>query len=262
MNELYQLPSNKRRGYPRLIAHRGLSWAMPENTMVSFAAAVALGADEIEFDLWATKDDELVVCHDSTVDRTSNGSGRIESLLWHEMEKLDAGAWKAEIWTNIHFSTFEDMLKQFGQKVIFNIHIKGASDDTENTSGNPHSFQKRHMEKVVELIKKYHCEDWCYIAGDSDILQLAIEVDESIERCSLCGCFDYTIVDAAIRYGCKKLQFLKPYYNAEMIKKAHEHGITCNMFWSDDPEEAKKFLSEGIDSILTNRLNLLTHILK
>lgn len=94
-----------------------------------------------------------------------------------------------------------------GRRVIFNIHIKGASDNANAAAQGGHSFQKRHMEQVVSLIRKYDCEDWCYIAGDSDILQLAIQVDESIQRCSLCGCFDYTIVDAAIKYGCKKLRF-------------------------------------------------------
>ena len=261
MDGLCRTGNNRERKYPRLIAHRGLSWAMPENTVASFAAAIALGADEIEFDLWATKDDQLVVCHDSSVDRTSNGSGEISSLRWDEIKDLDAGSWKDEIWTGLRFSTFEDILRLFGRRVIFNIHIKGASDNANAAAQGGHSFQKRHMEQVVSLIRKYDCEDWGYIAGDSDILQLAIQVDESIQRCSLCGCFDYTIVDAAIKYGCKKLQFLKPYYNQEMIEKAHRHGITCNMFWSDDPEEAKKFLEEGIDSILTNRFNLLKDII-
>lgn len=82
MDGLCRTGNNRERKYPRLIAHRGLSWAMPENTVASFAAAIALGADEIEFDLWATKDDQLVVCHDSSVDRTSNGSGEISSLRW------------------------------------------------------------------------------------------------------------------------------------------------------------------------------------
>ncbi len=251
MNKLCRFKSNADLGFPRLIAHRGLSWAMPENTIPAFAAAIALGADEIEIDLWVTKDDELVVCHDHTVDRTSNGHGEIADLTWPEIQALDAGAWMGEAWQNIRFSSFEEVLAYFAQAVIFNIHIKGASD-------NGHAFKKKHMEKVAATIRKYNCEDWCYIAGDRDILELAVEVDEGIERCSLCGCFDYTIVDEAIRYRCKKVQLVKPYYTAEMIEKAHRHGITCNLFWADDPSEAQGFFAQGIDAILTNRLNLLT----
>lgn len=245
--------SNRNLRFPRLIAHRGLSNAMPENTLPAFAAAIALGAHEIEFDLRVSKDGELVVCHDHTVDRTSNGSGEIAALLWHEVKKLDAGTWKSEIWKNVRFSKFEDIFKHFAHRSIFNIHVKSESD-------NGQAFEKQHMEQLISLIKQYNCEDWCYIAGDSDILQLAIAVDEKIERCCLAGCLDYTIVDRAIEYQCGKLQFLKPYYNAEMIQKAHQHGITCNMFWADDPEEAAIFLEEGIDSVLTNRLNLLVDL--
>jgi phosphoenolpyruvate-protein kinase (PTS system EI component) len=57
------------------------------------------------------------------------------------------------------------------------------------------------------------------------------------------------IVDRAISLGCHKVQLFKPHFNQEMIDKAHAHGITCNIFWSDDPEEAKAFLAMGIDEL-------------
>src|SRR5438876_9015920 len=63
--------------FPRVCAHRGLSGLCPENTLPAFAAAVALGADEIELDVWASRDGELVVCHDDDVARTSNGKGLV-----------------------------------------------------------------------------------------------------------------------------------------------------------------------------------------
>jgi predicted amidohydrolase len=63
--------------YPRLCAHRGFNTVAPENSMPAFGAAVALGAEEIEFDIWSTKDRVLVSCHDSTLDRVSDGCGEI-----------------------------------------------------------------------------------------------------------------------------------------------------------------------------------------
>ena len=56
------------------------------------------------------------------------------------------------------------------------------------------------------------------------------------------------------------LQLYKPYFNKEMIDKAHKHGIICNVFWSDDPEEAKEFIEMGIDTILTNDYNLVSQV--
>jgi glycerophosphoryl diester phosphodiesterase len=75
-----------------VIAHRGDSAHVPENTMASFAAAVALGADALELDVRITRDGVPVVIHDATVNRTTNGSGLVRALTYHELLTLDAGA--------------------------------------------------------------------------------------------------------------------------------------------------------------------------
>ena len=71
-------------------------------------------------------------------------------------------------------------------------------------------------------------------------------------RCCGAGKDKWGIVERAIKYGCKKIQLFKPYFNQEMIDKAHANGIICNVFWSDKPEETEEFLNMGIDVILTN----------
>ena len=60
------------------------------------------------------------------------------------------------------------------------------------------------------------------------------------------------MVNRAIELGAYKIQLFKPYFNEETVKKAHEHGILCNVFWADRPEQAREFLEMGIDTILTN----------
>ena len=72
-------------------AHRGLSWRFPENTLPAFQAALACKPDQIEFDVRVTKDGELVVIHDSTVDRTTDGTGRVDEFTLSELQKLCAG---------------------------------------------------------------------------------------------------------------------------------------------------------------------------
>ena len=62
----------------------------------------------------------------------------------------------------------------------------------------------------------------------------------------------YEIVNRAIEIGAQKVQLYKPFFNQEMIDKAHEHGIICNVFYADDTDEAKRYLEMGIDTILTN----------
>lgn len=74
-----------------ICAHRGFNTIAPENSMPAFGAAIALGAEEIEFDIWSTKDRVLVSCHDDTLDGVSNGSGKIYEHTYEELLKLDFG---------------------------------------------------------------------------------------------------------------------------------------------------------------------------
>ena len=95
------------------------------------------------------------------------------------------------------------------------------------------------------------------------VLEQLKEMAPDIPRC--CGeRFDrlWEIVDRAIEHGCEKVQLFKPYFNQEMIDKAHAHGIICNVCWADDVEEAKEFLDMGIDTILTNDYLKISQVLK
>ncbi|HEY4721683.1 MAG TPA: glycerophosphodiester phosphodiesterase family protein, partial [Anaerolineae bacterium] len=79
---------------PAVIGHRGASAAAPENTLAAFNLAVLLGADAVELDAKLSKDDVPVVMHDPTVDRTTDGRGRVADLTLADLKKLDAGSWK------------------------------------------------------------------------------------------------------------------------------------------------------------------------
>ena len=70
------------------------------------------------------------------------------------------------------------------------------------------------------------------------------------------------MVERGIKYGCKKIQLVKWAFNEEMIKKAHDNGMRCTIFWSDEIDEAKKFLDMGVDVILTNDYQKISQILK
>src|SRR3970040_315639 len=80
-------------GNPRIdvIAHRGGAGLRPENTLAAFSHAVAIGADVLEIDVQPTADGAIVCIHDATVDRTTDGQGRVDSFTLKELRKLDAG---------------------------------------------------------------------------------------------------------------------------------------------------------------------------
>ena len=99
------------------------------------------------------------------------------------------------------------------------------------------------MEKIVALIRKYDCAKHCYFMLEPDI---------PICVGHMWGDQKWKIVDRAIELGAEKVQLFKPYFNQEIVDKAHAHGIRCNVFWADDIDEAKSYIDMGIDCILTN----------
>ena len=234
------------RPYPRLCAHRGFSKVAPENTMPAFGAAVALGASEIEFDLWPTKDGEIVSCHDRKLDRVSNGSGKIDEHTYEELLQLDFGGKFGESFKDLRIVRFEEILQKFAGQVIMNIHVKPL--DLKEP------YPEDYMKKIVGLIRKYDCTNHAYFMLEPD--EHLAQFKKYAPEIPICvGHLDarpWELVDRAIALGAEKVQLFKPYFNQEMIDKAHAHGIRCNVFWSDDPEEAKQFLAMGIDCILTN----------
>lgn len=242
--------------YPRVCAHRGFSTIAPENSMPAYGAAVAMGADEIELDLWPTKDGEIVSCHDRNLDRVSTGEGIITDHTLQELQMLDFGVKFGENFKGMHILKFEDILRKFAGHVIMNVHVKPL------TKTDP--YPEEALKKIVDLVREYDCENHIYFMLETDdqirqfqeyAPEIAICVGHLKER-------PWDIVDRAIEFGCEKVQLFKPYYNQEMIDKAHEHGIICNMFWSDEEKEAKEFLAMGIDTILTNDFNIVSQAVK
>jgi len=237
-------------GYPRTCAHRGFNTIAPENSLPAFGAAIAMGADEIEFDLWPTKDGEIISLHDATLDRVSDGTGMVYEHTYEELLQYDFGIKYGEAFKGMKILTFEEILKQFSCQTIMNIHVKTVDNDCE--------YDRAALEKIVSLIYKYDCQDHVYfMSGNDNFLRLAKEVAPQIPRCVGGGKDPWGMVERAIKYDCCKIQLLKPKFNQEMIDKAHAHGIRCNVFWSDDPNETAAFLDMGIDTILTNDYNLI-----
>ncbi|MCY7670381.1 glycerophosphodiester phosphodiesterase [Bacillus altitudinis] len=107
-----------------IIAHRGSSSAAPENTIAAFDVAVEQGADYIELDVQMTMDQHVVVIHDDTVDRTTNGNGLVKSYTLDQLKKLDAGSWFDHQYTNERIPTLQEILERYSQRIGILIEIK------------------------------------------------------------------------------------------------------------------------------------------
>ncbi|MBS2967741.1 glycerophosphodiester phosphodiesterase [Metabacillus sp. KIGAM252] len=109
------------------IAHRGASGYAPENTKASFDKALEIGTDWIEFDVQRSRDGELVIIHDTSVDRTTNGSGEVRDLNAADLKKLDAGSWFSPEFKGEGIMTFSEVLERYNGKAGMLIELKSPS---------------------------------------------------------------------------------------------------------------------------------------
>ncbi|ASI91293.1 glycerophosphodiester phosphodiesterase family protein [Vibrio mediterranei] len=116
-----------------IAGHRGVAGTHPENTLVSIQAAKKAGLTWVEVDIQPTRDDILVVCHDHTINRCSNGTGRIDELTFEQLSQFDFGSWKAPQFAGERLMAFDELLNycQTNQLSI-NIEIKVDKHDAEH----------------------------------------------------------------------------------------------------------------------------------
>ena len=234
--------------FPRVCAHRGLSKACPENTLPSFGAAIGIGAHEIEFDVRLSRDDVAVVCHDERVDRTADAPGAISEMEWAELRKLDFGARYGEAWRGVRVPRIEEVLDLAGGRVGINVHIKEPGNDS------------RLVRLVANEIRRRQIVESAYLAGATEaVLSACVEFAPEIPRaCLVSQNGPREQIRVAIKYGCARIQFRRV-ATQEHFREAHDAGLVCNLFYSDDFEEAFEFGRHGVDVILTNCAHQLIH---
>lgn len=135
----------------QVVGHRGTVKFAPENTIPAIKAAIDLGVDLIEIDIRETKDGELVLMHDETVNRTTNGSGNLSDMTLDEVKQLDAGSWFSDKFTGTRVPTLREALAAMRGKALPDLDFK---------AGTP-----RHLIEIVEeeeLLGKVtlYCGDW------------------------------------------------------------------------------------------------------
>ena len=239
------VPEDRRMPYPRICAHRGFNTIAPENSLPAFGAAIALGADEIEFDLRLTADGEVISLHDARLERISDGEGPAEKKTLAELQQLDFGSRFGETFRGLKVLRFEEILRKFACHTVMNVHLK--------TKTYTSAARRELVGKAAALIRKYDCEKYCYfMISEAETLRMAAEIAPEIPLCQGAGDEPWQIVEKAIQNGCVKVQLFKPYFDQAMIDRARAAGLKVNIFWSDDPEEARSFFAMGADTVLTN----------
>lgn len=148
-------------------AHRGCSTDYPENTIPAFEAAIAAGVDQIELDVRATLDGELVVIHDATVDRTTDGSGKVSEKTLAEIKMLDAGSYKGARFAGTRIPTFREFMDLAAKYPTLTVDIELKEYPT--VPGNdPRAYEV--ADAILAIVEEYGYADRVVINSFSNPL--------------------------------------------------------------------------------------------
>lgn len=233
-----------------IIAHRGASGQAPENTLAAVKLALDQKADMIEIDVFLTQDEQLVVLHDETVDRTTNGQGLIEAMTLAEVKKLDAGSWFSDKYRGEKIPTLAEVLQTVQGKAQLLIEIKKSGRGI--------------TQKVAAMVKAHQATPWCVIQSfDPQVAVRLHELKAPLERHQLViGNFPLFLpyhYHKALGKGkitqYQKVQAINSMYlftTKNLIDRIHRQKQRIFVWTVNHPKDMRKLLQMGVDGLITN----------
>ncbi len=239
-----------------VIAHKGASGVAPENTLVAFQKALDLGVDMIELDVRHTKDEEIIVFHDQTLDRTTNGSGDVHDYTLEEIKQLDAGSWFDPSYAEETVPTLKEVLDLIDGQCKVLIEIKHMD--------HPHYHD--FSQKLIDVIRQERNGfEWCTLQSYEDIyLQEAHDYDDRVKTKKLLIGEDSAplvafYVESRVHLGRSKkeikLDALNPHYETlspRRVFRMHARGYEVYAYPVNEREDMIKCLNMGVDGIITD----------
>lgn len=262
---LCALSSIKAFGYQHhiaIIAHRGASASAPENTLAAFKQALTDGADMLELDVQQTRDSELVIIHDQTIDRTTNGNGKVKDFTYRQLEQFDAGSWfEHGRFPFEHIPRLQDVIDILDSTTKLLLEIKEGSDIYPNIEYH-----------VVDCIERNHLQDRVIIKSFADdVLNSVRRLNRSLPLLKVFVCqlpIVKIVIERGIAFGSvmnKNVQYLQPHWIAlteRFVEAAHEKGLKV-FVWNVNTESRMKTMIElGLDGIETDHPGLLRKLLQ
>lgn len=219
---------------PLIIAHRGASGHAPENTMAAFQLAKDHLADGIELDVMLCKDGHVVVIHDDTVDRTTNGTGRVRDLTLAELQVLDAGNGET-------IPTLNDVLDAFGGQYLINIELKNYTSP----------FDKLPV-VVAGIINNSGLAEGVIVSTFNPF-----NLGRFRRHCPGVKTGLLTIASKANLWVWNLFRYdaLHPYFtdvDQALVAREKAKQRQINVWTVDDPDEIRRLASLGVDSVITN----------
>jgi glycerophosphoryl diester phosphodiesterase len=224
------------------IAHRGASGRAPENTHAAFAAALELGAEAIELDCQLTADGEVVVIHDETLERTTDGEGSVGDWTAAELAALDAGAWFAAEFAGERIPRLADVLAQLRNRVTLDIEIKSARDLGVI---EPKLAALIAAEQATEWVvfSSFHSEAVRTMRALAPWARLGVLCDEDPRARGLALANE---VNAEVLIPGRR------WIDPRIVEEAHVRGFDVWVWTVNEPGEMRRLIALGVDGLFSD----------
>ena len=250
---------------PRFFAHRGGALEAPENTLEAFRNGVSAGADHLELDVHASSDGEIVVFHDPTLERTTNGVGEVRAHSFEELRALDAGhRFEAADGTfpfrdqGVRIPTLGEVCEAFPD-IPLNMEIKQADPDI--------------IDVVLGVLREHDALDRSLVAAEHGSLMEQIrartegvllgyateDVIAFLEAMESGRMAEYEPVGFALQIPPEFLG--TPLVTPQLVEAAHSRGLEVHVWTVDEAAEMDRLLDLGVDGLMTDRPTVLAEVL-
>lgn len=242
---------------PLTISHRGANLYAPQNTIPAFEKSLEIGVEGFETDVHVTKDGFAVICHNYTVDDTSNGSGEISSMTLEQLSELDFGSYFSPRYTGTKIPTVHDFLSLVEKSDIelMNIELKSPRQEESNI-----------VSLVIDAVKEHGLFDRLLISSfDPKLLVEAKKLDKKC-RTGFLYAPNRTLSARMFRHSVEFAKSigadaLHPHeyfvLKKDYVEEAHKAGIMVNPWTVDNAKSIERLISFGVDGIITNRPDLV-----
>ena len=224
-----------------VIAHRGASGHAPENTLAAFRRAIALGAAFIETDLQLSRDSRFVAIHDDTVNRTTNGQGKVHDLSLADLRRLDAGSWFGSEFAGERIPTLEEIL-EFSKKhdVVFYLELKPSG-----SWGGEHAL-------IGALRESGEIARTVVISFDAGILGALRRIEPTLMTGLL---FDGQIdkpLERAVEIGARQLAVRSDLVTPALLTEARKKDLQVVCWTVNQPAHMRLLIEAGVDGIMSD----------
>lgn len=257
---------------PYLLAHQGGEHLAPTNTMAAFAVADSIGVDFLDIDVHMSNDGHLVAIHDSSVDRTTNGQGRVDAHTLAALQRLDAGYHFQDLQGNysyrgkgVRIPTLEEVFSTYGTKYYLHFEIKDAYPKGETSQIEvklwaliqKYGMEKRvivgaFQQKIVDRFQQLSAGQVVVGAGRAEVAQFVLA--HKLRHPGLYRRRSHVLEIPLCSYGIN----LKDH---TLIEGAHRLGMQVYYWTIDDQSTMQELIELGADGIFTNRPDLLKEVI-